>query len=64
MRTTITLPKSLFEHATRRMEELAFGSIKEYVQHLIRQDTVMHPAGRLKRVDHHVKKIKKEPPKP
>jgi hypothetical protein len=43
MRTTITLPKRLFDLAERRMEELAFTNIKEYVQHLIRQDTVLRP---------------------
>jgi hypothetical protein len=65
MRTTITLPKRLFDLAERRMEELAFTNIKEYVQHLIRHDTVLrkHPNADhlpvpvvVKRPDHHVKK--------
>lgn len=39
-RTSISLPKSLYEKALQRARELSFASFSDYVQHLLRTELV------------------------
>jgi hypothetical protein len=39
MRTTITLPDSLYQKALQRMAERDFIAFSDYLQHLVREDT-------------------------
>jgi hypothetical protein len=39
MRTTITLPDSLYLKALQRMAERDFIAFSDYLQHLVREDT-------------------------
>jgi hypothetical protein len=40
VRTTISIPRSLYEKACERAKELHFAGFSDYLQHLLREDVV------------------------